>query len=80
VQEGQQLWTMWDLTMWDLTGAHSGPVLLFLFYMAAAHTRRDELGMALVNASEAGDVLHMCRLINQGADVDYVLKWMVDGV
>jgi len=38
------------------------------------------MGKALVVASKNGNVLDMCRLINQGADVDYVLKWMVEGV
>jgi ankyrin repeat protein len=47
--------------------------------MAAAQRRRDLTGKALVEASQAGNILDMCRLINQGADVDYVLKWMDEG-
>ena len=39
--------------------------------------RRAEMGKALVVASKNGNVLDMCRLINQGADVDYVLKWII---
>jgi hypothetical protein len=46
--------------------------------MAAASRRRDEMGGALIIASEDGNILDMCRLINQGADVDYVLNWMVE--
>ena len=38
------------------------------------------MGKALLLASDAGNVLDMCRLINQGADVDHVMKWMVEGV
>ena len=37
------------------------------------------MGIALIGASEAGNVLVMCRLINQGADVDYVFKFMHEG-
>jgi hypothetical protein len=46
--------------------------------MAAAQRRRDGMGHALVGASYAGNFLEMCRLINQGADVDYELPsgWM----
>jgi hypothetical protein len=47
--------------------------------MAAAERRRDEMGGALVDASENGNVLVMCRLINQGVDVDYVFKRMHQG-
>jgi hypothetical protein len=48
--------------------------------MAASQRRKDELGEALVMASENGNVLDMCRLINQGADVEYVVKAMQGGV
>jgi hypothetical protein len=67
------------LQPWDLRGAHSEPALLILIIMAAAQRRRDAMGMALAQASYTGNVLDMCRLINQGADVDYVFKFMHEG-
>jgi ankyrin repeat protein len=48
--------------------------------MTAAQWRRDGMDRALVDASQDGNILDMCRLINQGADVDYVLKFMHEGV
>jgi ankyrin repeat protein len=49
-----------------------------LIIIAAAQRRRDEMGKALLLASVAGNILDVCRLINRGADVDYVV--MVEGV
>ena len=37
------------------------------------------MGVALVRASQAGNVMDMCRLINQGADVNYIRKIMHEG-
>ena len=37
------------------------------------------MGKALIWASNAGNILDICRLINQGADVDYVVKAMHEG-
>jgi ankyrin repeat protein len=54
--------------------------LLILIIMAAAQWRRDGMDRALDTASQAGNILDMCRLINQGADVYYVLKFMHEGV
>jgi ankyrin repeat protein len=65
---------------WGLRGAHSGPVLLILIITAATQSKRDEMGVALVKASQAGNILDMCRLINQGADVNYIRKIMHEGV
>ena len=38
------------------------------------------MGKALVMASQDGNVMNMCRLINQGADVDHVHRWMHEGL
>ena len=45
--------------------------------MAAARKAR-ELGEALVNVGD--NVNEARRLINKGADVNYVVKWMVEGM
>jgi hypothetical protein len=39
----------------------------------------NEVGVALIGASQDGNILDMCRLINQGADVDYIRKIMHEG-
>jgi ankyrin repeat protein len=48
--------------------------------MAEAQRRTDELGKALIGASQDGNVLDICRLINQGADVEYVFKFIHEGL
>jgi ankyrin repeat protein len=53
--------------------------LLILIIIAATQRRRDEMGEALVEASQDGIVLDMSRLIDRGADVDHVLKVMMYG-
>ena len=35
-----------------------------------------ELGMALVSASNDNMIMEICRLLTQGADVNYVHRWM----
>jgi ankyrin repeat protein len=53
--------------------------LLILIIMEASKRRWNEMGKALIGASEDGNVVVMCRFINQSADVDYVLKFMREG-
>ena len=46
--------------------------------MAAARSA-SELGEALVYASRDNMIVDICRLLTQGADVNYVHRWMHEG-
>jgi hypothetical protein len=46
--------------------------------MAAAR-RASELGEALVCASEHNMIIDLCRLLSQGADINYVARQMHEG-
>ena len=35
--------------------------------------------MALIAASQDNQIIDICRLLTQGADVNYVLRWMNEG-
>ena len=37
------------------------------------------MGVALVRASQRNMIIDMCRLLTQGADVNYVHRWMHEG-
>jgi hypothetical protein len=39
-----------------------------------AARRASELGKALVYASQGNMIIEICRLLSQGADVNYVLR------
>ena len=44
-----------------------------------AARRASELGEALVCAIEHNMIIDICRLLSQGADVNYVQRWMDEG-
>ena len=44
-----------------------------------ADGRASELGEALVSASQGNMIIDICGLLTEGADVNYVSRWMREG-